>query len=116
MNDKKERTGEHVSVTIPEGFYWDRTLDMPTVIKEYDRVEAILNELGYMACITVQVEALSRIEYQYGSTSYNFLLGRITEILKELKDREFRGKDVFVVDLYDADTLPTKRSLSTPCP
>ncbi|MFZ5564239.1 MAG: EAL domain-containing protein [Thermodesulfobacteriota bacterium] len=105
MNDKKSGKGEHVSVTIPEGFYWDRTLEMPTVIKEYDRVEAILNELGYMACITVQIEALSRIEYQYGSTSYNFLLGQITEILKNLKDREFRGKDVFVVDLYDADTF-----------
>lgn len=94
-----------IDVKINEGFYFDRTLDLPTVIKEYGRVERILRELNYLACITVQVVDLNKVEYQYGSNSYNYLLSRITEALKRIKDREFRGQDIFVVDLYDADTF-----------
>ncbi|MFP4041049.1 MAG: EAL domain-containing protein [Desulfosudaceae bacterium] len=96
---------DEIEVRIHEGFYFDRELELPTVIKEYERVEKILLELQYMACITVQIEELSKVEYLYGSNSYNFLLTRITEILKNIKDKEFRGHDIFVVDLYDPDTF-----------
>ncbi|MBW1989098.1 MAG: EAL domain-containing protein [Deltaproteobacteria bacterium] len=104
MSEKKPELS-NVNVSIHEGFYYDRMLKLPTVIREYDKVERILNELQYMACITVQIEQLSRIEYQYGSNSYSHLLTAITNILKNIKDREFRGQDIFVVDLYDADTF-----------
>ncbi|MFH2099326.1 MAG: EAL domain-containing protein, partial [Pseudomonadota bacterium] len=104
MVDQK-REGSKVQVSIHEGFYFDRVLKLPTVIREYEKVEAILNDLLYMACITVQIEQLSRIEYLYGSNSYTHLLSTITSILKTTKDREFRGQDIFVVDLYDADTF-----------
>ncbi|MFW5989181.1 MAG: EAL domain-containing protein, partial [Desulfosudaceae bacterium] len=50
---------DEIEVRIHEGFYFDRELELPTVIKEYERVEKILLELQYMACITVQIEELS---------------------------------------------------------
>ena len=96
---------DHVSVSIHEGFYYDKVLKLPTVIKEYEAVEKILDDLQYMACITVQIEQLSRIEYLYGSNSYNHLLLRIAQILSNIKEKEFRGRDIFVVDLYDTDTF-----------
>ncbi|MDI6797152.1 MAG: EAL domain-containing protein [Desulfatibacillaceae bacterium] len=105
MDQPSKKKKRKVSVSIHESFYFDRVLELPTVIKEYEHVEKILNDLQYMACITVQIEQLSKIEYQYGSSSYNYLLQRITEILKEIKNREFRGQDIFVVDLYDTDTF-----------
>src|SRR6056297_350258 len=104
-DNQKGKSENNIEVTINEGFYFDRSLELPTVIKEYKRVEKILWELQYMACITVQIEELSRIEYLYGSNTYNYLLTRITEKLKTIKNREFRGQDIFVVDLYDADTF-----------
>ncbi|MEW5736950.1 MAG: EAL domain-containing protein [Thermodesulfobacteriota bacterium] len=105
MEDDKKIKDPNISVSIHEGFYFDRVLSLPTVIKEYERVEKILVDLQYIACITVQVEQLAKVEYLYGSTSYNFLLSRITDILKTIKEREFRGQDIFVVDLYDTDTF-----------
>ncbi|MFP4446105.1 MAG: EAL domain-containing protein [Desulfosudaceae bacterium] len=105
MTEKEQETPDEIEVRIHEGFYFDRTLELPTVIKEYERVEKILMDLQYMACITVQIEELSKVEYLYGSNSYNYLLAQITEILKNIKDREFRGRDIFVVDLYDPDTF-----------
>ncbi len=103
--NNNEKDSNDVDVRIHESFYFDRTLDLPTVIKEYDRVEKILLDLQYMSCITVQIEDLSKVEYLYGSNSYNYLLNQITVILKNIKDREFRGQDIFVVDLYDPDTF-----------
>ncbi len=101
-----EKSGdEHVSVSIHEGFYFDKVLQLPTVIKEYEQVERILNDLQYMACITIQIEQLAKIEYLYGSNSYNHLLLRIAQILRNIKEKEFRGRDIFVVDLYDTDTF-----------
>ncbi len=105
MSRKRTTEKDKVSVNIHEGFYYNRTLSLPTVIQEYEQVESILFELQYMACITVQIEQLSKVEYLYGSNSYNFLLIQLTDILKEIKEKEFRGRDIFVVDLYDADTF-----------
>ena len=72
-NGNSSDNSAQINVKINEGFYFDRTLDLPTVIKEYGRVERILRELNYLACITVQVVDLSKVEYQYGSNSYNYL-------------------------------------------
>jgi len=95
----------HLSVEIHPGFYFNDGLGLPTVIKEYDRIEKILIELQYMACITVQVEHLNKIEYLYGSTAYQTLLACIADTLKELKKMELRDEDIFVVDLFDVDTF-----------
>ncbi|MFP4477081.1 MAG: EAL domain-containing protein [Desulfatibacillaceae bacterium] len=105
MTKKTDPFNHLVNVDIHEGFYFNRRLELPTVVKEYQKVEAILEDLGYMACITVHVEQLSKVEYQYGSNAYNHLLDRITNSLKRIKESEFRGHDIFVVDLYDADTF-----------
>ncbi|ACL05099.1 diguanylate phosphodiesterase [Desulfatibacillum aliphaticivorans] len=102
---KKISDQDKVCVDIHEGFYYNRTLSLPTVIQEYEKVESILIDLQYMACITVQIEQLSKVEYLYGSNSYNYLLLQLTDILKDIKHKEFRGRDIFVVDLYDADTF-----------
>ena len=88
-----------------EGFYYNADLDLPTIISKYPEVENILNELQYMACITVQIGHLCKIEYLYGSVIYTKLLKEITEILMKIRDEELREEDIFVVDLFDVDTF-----------
>jgi EAL domain-containing protein (putative c-di-GMP-specific phosphodiesterase class I) len=69
-------------------------------------------ESQYLACITVQVKHLQKIEYQYGSDLYGKMLSNITELLKNLKDTAFREDDIFVIDLVELDTFVI--FLSTP--
>jgi EAL domain-containing protein (putative c-di-GMP-specific phosphodiesterase class I) len=88
-----------------EGFYYNEDLGLPTIISKYSEVEKILDELQYMACVTVQIGHLSKIEYLYGSIVYTDLLKQITEILTSIRDDELREDDIFVVDLFDVDTF-----------
>ena len=88
-----------------EGFYYNRDLDLPTIISKFPEVEKILNRLQYMACITVQIGHLCKIEYLYGSIVYTELLKHITSILMNIRDEELRQEDIFVVDLFDVDTF-----------
>ncbi|MBF0223945.1 MAG: EAL domain-containing protein [Desulfobacterales bacterium] len=90
---------------IHEDFYFNKNLNLPTIIKEYKNIENIFVELKYLACITIQVSSLRKIEYHYGSNSYNNLLALITDKLKAIKIKEFRNEDVLVVDLYDPDSF-----------
>lgn len=99
----KER--DFISAPIHKDFYYNKYLEIPTVIKEYPEVENILTRSKFIACITVQVAQLHTIEYQYGSMVYNDLRVRVTNILKKIKKKEFRGDDIFLVDLRDVDTF-----------
>lgn len=106
MNETEKKLIEHyMSVSIHKDFYYNKYLGISTVIKEYESVERILVDSRFMACITVQIPQLNKIEYQYGSTAYNNLLDHVSEILKTLKKDEFRSDDIFVVDLFDSDTF-----------
>jgi EAL domain-containing protein (putative c-di-GMP-specific phosphodiesterase class I) len=95
----------YVTVPIHQAFYYNTDLELPTVVREYKQLEKNLDDLGYLACITIQVENLNRIEYQYGSTIYHQLLGKIAKIISTLKEKDFRKEDVFVIDLFDVDTF-----------
>lgn len=100
-----EKYSHNINVRIHESFYVDSLLGLPTIIKEYEKIENIFVKLEYMACITLQIEALSRVEYLYGSNSYNHLRKQLAETIKNIRDRNFREKDIFVVDLDDLDTF-----------
>ncbi len=102
---KLEDKTDYVTVPIHQAFYYNTELELPTVVREYEELEKNLDDLGYLACITIQVENLNRIEYQYGSTIYHQLLGKIAKIISTLKEQEFRKEDVFVIDLFDVDTF-----------
>ena len=95
----------NIDVRIHESFYFDSIVNLPTIIKEYENIENIFVKLEYMACITIQVEALSTVEYRYGSNSYNHLRSQLAETIKSIKDKNFREKDILVMDLYDTDTF-----------
>lgn len=90
---------------VASGFYFNAELGLPTIISKFSEVEGILEELHYMACVTVQVSHLSRIEYLYGSTIYTDLLKTISGVLMRIRDEELRREDIFVIDLFDVDTF-----------
>jgi len=102
---KKDNEKGRIDVSINEGFYFNESLKLPTIIKEYELIEKILIDVQYLACITVQVSQLTILEYKYGSNAYNKILGQITDILKNIKESQFRKDDIFLVDLYDVDTF-----------
>ena len=87
------------------GFYFNADLGLPTIIGRFEEIEKILEELQYMACVTVQVSHLSKIEYLYGSTVYVDLLKTIAGVLLRIRDEELRKEDIFVIDLFDVDTF-----------
>ncbi|MBU0675221.1 MAG: EAL domain-containing protein [Proteobacteria bacterium] len=90
---------------VPEGFYYNKDLGLPTIISKHREIEDILIKLQYMACITVQVSHLNKIEYLYGSVVYNELLKYVTDVLMDIRDKELRKDDIFVIDLFDVDTF-----------
>lgn len=105
MESGKKDPNNYVDVTVYKDFYFNKNLGMPTIIKEYQRLEDILVQNHYLACITAKVEHLQRIEYQYGSELYGRLLYKITDLLKNLKSHDFRSDDIFVVDMVELDTF-----------
>ena len=70
MSKKSPNDQEYVSVSIYRDFYFNNNFQLPTMIKEYPHLEAVFVENQYLACITVQVSHLQKIEYQYGSDLY----------------------------------------------
>lgn len=105
MNSRDKDHQNYVDVTVYKDFYFNKNLGLPTIIKEYQRLESLLIDNQYLACITAKVEHLQRIEYQYGSELYNRLLFKITDLLKNLKSHDFRNEDIFVVDMVELDTF-----------
>jgi len=105
MENHKDSAKNYVEALIHKDFYVHDVLGIPTVVKEYEQVEKILVNSKYIACITIQVPLLHRIEYQYGSVVYNDLLDKTADIIKEVKTSEFRGQDIFLIDLFDIDTF-----------
>ena len=105
MKRRLSKTEDYIPVTIYKDFYINKALDLPTVIKEYQFLEKALVSNQYLACITAQVGHLQKIEYQYGSDLYNKMLARLTTLLKNLKAKEFREDDIFIVDLVELDTF-----------
>jgi EAL domain-containing protein (putative c-di-GMP-specific phosphodiesterase class I)/GGDEF domain-containing protein len=105
MSDNSKNPLDYIDVSIYRDFYFNDNLQLPTIIKVYPHLEAVFKESQYLACITVQVSHLQKIEYQYGSDLYGQLLSRITDLLKNLKDNAFRTDDIFVVDLVELDTF-----------
>ena len=102
---KQEKQRDYLTVPIHQSFYFNKDLELPTVIREYEELEKDLVDRGYLACITIQIENLGRIEYQYGSTVYHQLLHKVSGIISTLKEQEFREEDIFAVDLFDVDTF-----------
>ena len=105
MNSKEKDLQNYVDVSVYKDFYFNKNLGLPTIIKEYQRLENILTDNQYLACISAKIDHLQRIEYQYGSELYNRLLYKITDLLKNLKSHDFRSEDVFVVDMVELDTF-----------
>jgi EAL domain-containing protein (putative c-di-GMP-specific phosphodiesterase class I) len=108
---------DYIPVSIYRDFYFNKNLQLPTMIKEYPNLERVFIANQYLACITVQVSHLQKIEYQYGSDLYGKMLSNITDLLKDLKKSTFRNDDIFVLDLVELDTfvifLSTPREKST---
>lgn len=105
MKYSLSKNEDYLPINIYKDFYFNKSLGLPTVIKEYQFLEKVLVEHQYLACITAQVDHLQKIEYLYGSDLYNKMLIRITGLLKELKENDFRDQDIFVVDLVELDTF-----------
>lgn len=104
-NKNKPNQSDYVQAHIYRGFYGNEELATSTIIKEYEKVETIFVESNYISCITVQISQLRRLESLYGSIVYNLKLSEVTALLQEMKKKEFRGQDIFVVDLIDSDTF-----------
>ena len=68
MTKGKARELDYVEVPIHQDFYYNRELGLPTVIHQFETLEKTLVDSHYLACITVQIDNLNQIEYQYGSS------------------------------------------------
>ena len=101
----KKRNDDYISALIHKNFYFNEHLDASTMLKEYKQIERILIDKQYLACLTLHIKQLEKIEYQYGSTVYNHLLANITDLIKKMVKVHFRKEDVLVVDLFDQDTF-----------
>lgn len=95
----------YLSALIHKNFYFNDHLDTATLIKEYTRIEQILVDAQYIACLTLQIAQLKKVEYLYGSLVYNHLLAAVTDQVKRMKSEIFREDDILVVDLFDQDTF-----------
>ncbi|MBI4844761.1 MAG: EAL domain-containing protein [Nitrospirae bacterium] len=102
---KKSEGASKVNVSINENFYYNKKLSLPTVIKEYDNIERILLETGYLSCITIQIEDLRKVEQLYGSNIYLETFNLINAKIKELREILLRKADIFIIDIYDVDTF-----------
>ena len=51
QNDEKN----YIDVKVYKDFYFNKNLGLPTIIKEYERLENILITNQYLACITAKV-------------------------------------------------------------
>jgi EAL domain-containing protein (putative c-di-GMP-specific phosphodiesterase class I) len=105
VQKKQPKAKNLVSVTIDEDFYFNRDLVFETLIKEYPKIEKIFVDSLYMGCITVQIDQLRKIEYMYGTNTYNQLLIDITRMIKELKEKKFRKEDGLILDFFEAETF-----------
>ncbi len=101
----KTPSQNYIAASIHRNFYFNEDLGAPTLIKEYEKIEQLLTESKFVACVTIQVPQLHKIEYEYGSGIYNDLLAKTTALVKALKEKEFREQDIFTVDLFDVDTF-----------
>ena len=104
-NENDNNPDDYVLAQIYRGFYSNDALGTSTIIKEYDKIEKIFLESNYIACITIKISQLHRLENLYGSAVYGSMLSRVTALLKDVKEKEFRGKDIFLMDLFDNDTF-----------
>lgn len=102
---KHKKQGKYVSADIYKNFYFNDHLNSPTLIKEYPRIERMLVQSRYIACITIQLPTLGTIEYQYGSAAYDRLLTDVMGVITRLKDSSFRQSDILIVDVFDSDTF-----------
>ncbi|MFC1523454.1 EAL domain-containing protein [Thermodesulfobacteriota bacterium] len=96
---------DFVSASIHKKFYYNENLQVPTIIKEYQVIEKTFENTNYIACITVQIPYLFKIEYRYGSMIYSNLLNEVATILKDLRKNEFRSDDILLLDIFDIDTF-----------
>jgi EAL domain-containing protein (putative c-di-GMP-specific phosphodiesterase class I) len=105
MGKSRRKDDDHISVSIYKGFYVNENLGLSTILKDYEKIEEIFNVLQYMACITIQVPQLKKIEYKYGSIAYNNMLQNITNLIKAIKDEKFRNNDILVADIFESETF-----------
>ena len=109
MINARSSQEDYQQVSIYKDFYYNKHLGLPTIIKEYSRLEKVLCENQYLSCITAQVAHLQKIEYQYGSDLYSKLLSHITSLLKKMKSSDFRDDDIFrLAAAYNDEYLPLK--------
>ncbi len=102
---KRTKANQFVSASIHKNFYFNDNLDVATIIKEYRDIEETFEASSYIACVTLQIPYLYRIEYSYGSQVYGSLLNEVTHILKDLKNNTFRSNDLLLLDIFDIDTF-----------
>lgn len=105
MRKKQPKTQNLVSVTIDEDFYFNQNLGVGTLIKEYPKIEKIFVESLHMACLSIHIDQLRRIEYMYGTNTYNELLTQLAKMIKELKEKKFRKEDRLILDFFEAETF-----------
>lgn len=105
MEHMEPKTRGMVTVPIEEGFYFHRHLEMPTIIKEYPKIEQMFIENQYLGCMSIQVDQLRKVEHAYGSNTYNELLISIAKMFRKLKKDRFRTEDILVADAWGADTF-----------
>ncbi|MBW2645401.1 MAG: EAL domain-containing protein [Deltaproteobacteria bacterium] len=105
MRKKQPKTQNLVSVTIDEDFYFNRNLGIATLLKEYPKIEKIFVESLHMACLSIQIDQLRKIEYTYGTNTYNDLLVAIAGTIKELKEKKFRKDDRLILDFFESETF-----------
>lgn len=104
-NRNNTGNSEYAQTQIHKGFYGNEELGTSTLIKDYEKVEAIFLESGYISCITFQINQLQRLESLYGSVAYSTMLAQVTELLKEVKEKELRKQDILLVDIFESDTF-----------
>ncbi|MBN1699274.1 MAG: EAL domain-containing protein [Spirochaetales bacterium] len=102
---KRKEDTSHITTSIHKGFYENEIICLPTLLKEYDNIEAIFTGLQYIACISIQVDQLKIIEYKYGSVAYGNCVRKVTAIIRTLMKEKFRKEDIFIVDVFESDTF-----------
>lgn len=100
-----KKNQDYIEASVPRSFYFNENLQLPTLIKVYRDVEAILEDSQYLACITISIAQLSEVEYVYGTVAYQQLLEELVALLKQLKQEQFRAQDILVVDHSNVDTF-----------
>jgi len=100
---KSDESDEYITTTIHKDFYFNKSIGLSTIIEQYEKIEESFDLQQYLACISIHIERLNKIESLFGSQVYNQIISQIVGILGQVKKDAFRNDDIFVVDLIGVD-------------